>query len=211
MMKQEVQVPFCCFKWFPTDTEQGASLWQETQEQHPLNRRALAINYLLDFQRERWTCGSQNKTQTKLFHLSTPNWIVLGDGTRCTINSRPAKFNSIDHRSQSGKPERMDWTGSVHPPPTPILPFTLLSTCSFLSDQQCLEPTNPKELNAGRWGSTACGHQEHWGFHLLPSLTWKQGSVKREGSRADVGREPPDPDGRETEKEERRRVERPGK
>lgn len=33
---------------------------------------------------------------------------------------------------------------------------------------------------------------------------WKQGSVRKEGSRADVGREPADPDERETKKREER-------
>lgn len=31
---------------------------------------------------------------------------------------------------------------------------------------------------------------------------WKKGSVKKEGSRADVGQEPADPDGKETKKRE---------
>lgn len=188
-MKQEVQVPCWCFKWSPIDTEQGASLWQETQGQHPLSGWAITTNHLLGFWREEYICWSQNQTELYPLHLNTRNWIVLGGGTRSIINIKSAKLNSIDHSAWVGNHkeliEMVLLIPCVYPVPTSNLlfidPFHLLSH----SHQECCKPTKLKEAHTGRCVDRTWGQRAQTLVLCLLS-PWKQGSVRREGSRTGV-------------------------
>lgn len=94
---------------------------------------------------------------------------------------------------------------SVHPPATSVLPFIFPSTCLAISrrlgSRECCEPSNPKEgTGEGEWAEqVSIESTEALSFCFLSS--WKQGSLRREGSRADVG---------ETKKEGRGRGESRG-
>lgn len=102
---------------------------------------------------------------------------------------------------------------SVHPPATSILPFIFPSTClaisSRLSSRACCEPTNPEEGTGKGEQAEQVSIESTEASSFCFLSPWKQGSFRREGSRADVGQEPTDSDERETKKgEKERRIQR---